>query len=229
MQMRDSKEGRLVPSKVSCCSANIPRWNSLSVKTLQKAPFLNPDPLTDWSGSENIAQVRINDRHCWVLWENGSTINAVPPEFVEASFLGCWSVEWLGWWQDGYKWLCRFILQTLGLCYHKGSGRRSTKLHQGSSGPGHTRFNSIWIPNAGYSWYTDHQLDYKCDQREWNRWVVSFLEWVKNIPLVGMPLSKTSVGNEMTANQAMDLTNLNEAVKVIKKEEMVMDPACLMA
>ena len=84
---RDGKQGRLGPSEVSCHSANIPGPNSLSVKTLQKAPFLNPDPLTHWSGPENIAQVRINDENCWALLDNGSTINVMAPEFVNAHSL----------------------------------------------------------------------------------------------------------------------------------------------
>ena len=54
---------------------------------MQKAPFLNPDLLTCWSGLENIAQVRITEESCWVLLENGFTINAVTPEFVEACSL----------------------------------------------------------------------------------------------------------------------------------------------
>ena len=52
-----------------------------------KAPFLNPDPLTHWSGSENIAQVKINDESSWALLDSGSTINVVTPEFVKVHSL----------------------------------------------------------------------------------------------------------------------------------------------
>ena len=59
----------------------------------QKVPFLNPNPLTQWGGPENIAWVRINGESSWALLDSGSTINAVTPEFVEASSLdiGPWS------------------------------------------------------------------------------------------------------------------------------------------
>ena len=83
----DGKEGRLSPSETTCHSANIPRQHSLSIKTLQKTPFLNPDPLTHWNMPESIAQVRIDNESCWALLDNGSTINAVTPEFVEACSL----------------------------------------------------------------------------------------------------------------------------------------------
>ena len=49
----------------------------------QKAPFLNPDPLTHWSGPEN----RINDESSWALLDSGSTIKAVTPEFIKAHSL----------------------------------------------------------------------------------------------------------------------------------------------
>ena len=53
----------------------------------QKAPFLNPDPLTYWSGPENIAWVKISDEGSWILLDSGSTINAVTPEFIKAHSL----------------------------------------------------------------------------------------------------------------------------------------------
>ena len=53
----------------------------------RKAPFLNPNPLTHWSGPENIAQVKINDEGSEALVDIGSTINTVTPEFVKACSL----------------------------------------------------------------------------------------------------------------------------------------------
>ena len=52
-----------------------------------KAPFLNSDLLTHWSGPEKIAWVRIDDESSWVLLDSSSTSNAVTPEFVEAHSL----------------------------------------------------------------------------------------------------------------------------------------------
>ena len=54
----------------------------------QKAPFLKPDPLTCWSGPENIAWVKIDDEDSWALLNSGSTINTMTPEFVKAHCLG---------------------------------------------------------------------------------------------------------------------------------------------
>ena len=53
------------------------------------------------------------------------------------------------------------------------------------------RFSHLWILSAGYSGHADHQSDLKHGQREWNRWVVGLLEWVEDIPHVGMPSSRT--------------------------------------
>ena len=66
---------------------NIPGRESLNIKTSQKTPFLNPDPLTQWSGLKNIAKVRIDGESSWALLNNGSTINAMTPEFVKAQSL----------------------------------------------------------------------------------------------------------------------------------------------
>ena len=55
----------------------------LKPKTSGKTPFLNPDPLTHWSGPENIAHVKINGGSTWALLDSGSTINSVSPEFIQ--------------------------------------------------------------------------------------------------------------------------------------------------
>ena len=59
----------------------------MSIRTSQKTPFLNPDPFTHWNEPENIALVRVDGEISWVLLDNGSTINALTPEFVKAHFL----------------------------------------------------------------------------------------------------------------------------------------------
>ena len=40
-----------------------------------------------WSGPENIAQVKIDDESSWALFDSCSKINAVTPEFVKACSL----------------------------------------------------------------------------------------------------------------------------------------------
>ena len=57
------------------------------MKMSQKAPFLNPDPLTCRSRPENIVWAKINNEVSWALLDSGSTINVVTPEFVEAHSL----------------------------------------------------------------------------------------------------------------------------------------------
>ena len=56
-------------------------------KNVRKAPFLNPDPLTHWSGPENTAWVKINGEGSWAVLDSGSTINAVTLEFIKAHSL----------------------------------------------------------------------------------------------------------------------------------------------
>ena len=83
----DDKERRPDPSETSRHSPDIPGGGSQSLKMSQKAPFLNPDSLTQWNGPENIAQVKIDGENGWALLDSGSTINAVTPGFTEAHSL----------------------------------------------------------------------------------------------------------------------------------------------
>ena len=53
-----------------------------------KIPFLNPYPLTHWSGSESIAWIKIDGESSWDLLDSGSTIISVTPEFVGVHSLG---------------------------------------------------------------------------------------------------------------------------------------------
>ena len=48
---------------------------------------MNPNPLSPWSGSGNIAKVGINGESSWALLDSGLTINLVTPEFTEAHSL----------------------------------------------------------------------------------------------------------------------------------------------
>ena len=48
---------------------------------------MNPDPLTWWSGPENIAQVRIDGEGSWALLDSGLTISAVMSDFIEVCSL----------------------------------------------------------------------------------------------------------------------------------------------
>ena len=160
----DNKEGSLHPSETSSHSTGIPRWGSQSLKTSQKVPFLNPNPLTWWSGPKNIAQVKIDGQSSWALLDRGSTIIPMTPEFDKACFFGYCSHEKPVWWYPGNKWLQRSILLAPGLCYHKSSGGKSLGLWWRSSGSSHTRLYWLWIPHTDYTGYTYHQLDHQHDQ-----------------------------------------------------------------
>ena len=81
----EGEERRLVLLEVSGCPT--PRMMLPKPKTSRKAPFLNPDPLTHCSGSENIVQLKVNDEASWGLLHSGSTINVVTPEFIKAHSL----------------------------------------------------------------------------------------------------------------------------------------------
>ena len=52
-----------------------------------KIPFLNPNPLNQWSRPENVGWVWIDGENSWALSNSGSTTNAVTPEFVEVCSL----------------------------------------------------------------------------------------------------------------------------------------------
>ena len=80
----DDEEGRSDPSETSSHLTGIPGWGSQGLKISQKIPFMNPNPLTQWSGPENIAQVKIDGQSSWAFLHSGSTINVVTPGFVEA-------------------------------------------------------------------------------------------------------------------------------------------------
>ena len=54
-------EGRPDLFKFGGCPTGYPRQSSPGINMSWKAPFLNPDLLTGWSGPENIAWVKIND------------------------------------------------------------------------------------------------------------------------------------------------------------------------
>ena len=84
---RNDKEGRPHPSETSGHSTNIPRWGFQSLRMSQIFPYLNPNPLTQWSGPKNIARVKIDSESSWALLDSGLTINAMTQGFVEAHSL----------------------------------------------------------------------------------------------------------------------------------------------
>ena len=158
----------------------------------QKVPFLNPNPLNQWSRPKNIAQVQIDGENSWALLDSGSTINVVTPEFVDVCSLDVGPLSDLSDGTLGLNGFQRSILLALGLHYHKGSGGRSLGLWQRSSSPSHTGLYGIQVLSTSYAGYTHHQSDHQHDQGKWNWWVVSFPEWVEDSPIVSLLISRTS-------------------------------------
>ena len=143
------------PQKPSVTQPVSPDEVSLSLKTSRKTPFLKPYPLTDWSGPENMAQVKIDGESSWALLDNGSTINSLTLEFIWVHSLNIGPLSVLSDSTLGINGLEGYNL-TFGLCYHKGSGGRSQRLWW-SSGPSQTRFYHLCILSTSCSGYPYHQ------------------------------------------------------------------------
>ena len=180
----------------------------MSIRTSQKIPFLNPDPLTCWCGTENIAHIRINDESCWALLYNGSMVNAVTPE-LQSSLLWCQCIE-----RPECGWLWETICLTLGLHYHKGSGGRGVALVWRSSGPGHSRSNWLWLLGAvildtpAINWIINVIKENKIDKLSLS------LNGSRISHLLAGHWAELSIESKTAANCTRDPTNLNEAVKM---------------
>ena len=57
--------------------------------------MLIPNPLTQWSGPENIAQVKIDGESSWALLDSSLSITAVTPEFIEVHSLDIGPLSYL--------------------------------------------------------------------------------------------------------------------------------------
>ena len=52
-----------------------------------QTPFLNPDPLQQWYGIENVAKLKINGESCMALLDNGAQVNTIMPRYVNEQSL----------------------------------------------------------------------------------------------------------------------------------------------
>ena len=149
------------------------------------------------------------------LVDNGCMVNAVTPEFVKAHSLdagpfidlvdsGTVSV-------NSFGGLCS---QPLGYVIIKGSGGRGMKGYDEDQValviPDTTE---VWLLSASYFRHTDYKPNYKHGIKESKIDELSVsLEWVKNIILVGLGLTKAlHVKRERAMNQTRDLTDVNES------------------
>ena len=190
-------------------------------KDVSESPFLNPDPPTCWSGPENIAWARIDDEGSWLLLDGGSTINAVTPKFIEAHSL---DVSPLG----------NLVNDMLGI--NGFGGLFSWPLG----------YVIIWIQVEGIWGYDEDQVALVIpDSNAFGFWVpvtlgTPIINWIINVikeskidellaSLNGSKIScllachwaELSVRSEAAAmTQTMDPTDLNEAVRMMKTEEI---------
>ena len=142
------------------------------------------------------------------------------PQSLLKLTLGHWSVEQPGWWYFECEWLWQTISLTLGICFYKGFKWKGCGLWWRSSGPGHSRSNWLWFLGASHfglpplNWIINVIKESKIDE-----FSIS-LNRLRISHLLACHWAELSIKSETAANQTMDLTNLNEAVKLIKKEEI---------
>ena len=216
-----TKEGKLDPSETSSCSTGIPRWGSQSLKTSQKVPFLNPDPLNQWSRPESIARVQIDGEDSWALLDSGSTINAVTPEFVDVCSLDVGPLSDLS---DGtlgingfsgrvFSWPLGYIIIRVQVEGVWGYNKDQVALVI----PDSTGFGSQVPVTLGTP--TINQIINVIKESEINELLVS-LNGSRIAQLLACWWAELLIQKEMVTNQAVDPTDLNEVVKTTKKEEV---------
>ena len=199
---------------------NIPGWESLSLKTSQKTPLLNPDPLTHWSGPKNIAQVRINSKTSWALLDNGSPINAVTQESVEACSLDVHLLSDLVNGMMGINSFGGFFSQPLGYNIIRVQVEGVLGYNKDQVAlviPDSTNFGSWVLVTLGtltISWIINMFKENEIDE------LSASLNGLRISHLLACHGAELSIRSEMAANQTMCLTDLNKPVKMIKKEEI---------
>ena len=95
----------------------------------------------------------------------------------------------------------------------------SVVLWQRLSGPGCSRSNWLWFPGASHFGYTDYQPNYENEESEIDELSI-LLNGLRISHLLTCHQAELSIESETAVNHTMDLTNLNEASKMTKKEEI---------
>ena len=183
-----TKKGAWAPQKPSAAQPVFPDEASQAFKHL--VSFLLEPRSTyslGWTWEHSLGQ----NWHWELLGPPGQQLylQFINPGIHPGLFFGCWSFEWPIRQYPGYNWFWQSIHLTFGLYYHKGSGGRSQRLWQISSGPSHTRFYHLWVLTTSYSGYpTINRIISVIKESEI---VVSFFEWIEDSPGVGMSSSRT--------------------------------------
>ena len=187
----------------------------LEHKMSRKAPFLNPDPLTHWNGSENIALVKINDEGSTALLDSGSTL-----EFVKAHSL---DVGYLSNLVDGtlkingfeglFSWPLVYVIIRVQVEGVKGYNEDKVALVVWDL----TAFGSRFLVNLGTP--IINQIMNIIKESEIEELSVS-LNGSRISHLLAGCQAELSLKNDTTTSQVPDPTDLNEAVKMMKWEEI---------
>ena len=141
------------------------------------------------------------------------------PKICQGLFFGCQSFEQPSHRHAGYKWFWRIILLILGLCY-KGSGGRGQGYDKEPVAlvvPDSTAFRSqvpVTLDTPTINWIINVIKDNEIDE------LLASLNGLRMSCLLACCPAELSVRSEAASNQTMDLTYLNEAVKMTKKEEI---------
>ena len=177
----------------------------LEYDDIMEDSLLEPRP-THWSWPENIAQVRINDESCWALLDNGSMVNAVTPEFVKAH---CLDVGLLS----------NLVNSNLSGYVIIGAQGEGVQAHDEVALviPHPTDFGAQVLVILGT--LTINQIINMIKESEIDELSIS-LNGSKISYLLACHWEKCSIKRETGMNWTRELTDLNEAVKMTKKEEI---------
>ena len=219
MPKRGQWRREVEPSETSSYSTDIHRHGSQSLKTSQKVPFLNPDPLTQWSRPNNIARVKIDGESSWALLDSGLTIKAVTPGFVEACSLDIGLLSDL---MDGmgingfggvFSWPLGYIIRRVQVEGVWGYDEDEVALFV----PDSTIFGSQVLVTLGTP--TINGIINVIKESEINELSTS-LNGSRMAQLLACRWAELSIKEEATTQQTVEQTNLKEIVKMTKREEV---------
>ena len=215
-----AKKGGWAPQKPAVTQQHIPRRDTPNKKTSWKTSFLNPDPLTHWSGPENTVHFRINSDNSCVLLDNVSTINAVTPDFIktwslDVSLLSDLVDHTIG--INGFGGLFSQPLSYIIIRVQLEGVRRYNEDQVALVIPDSTAFGS-WVP-ATLGTPTINWIINEIKESEKDKLLASLNGSIVS-HLLACHWAELLIRSGIAANQTMGPTDLNEAVKMIKIEEI---------
>ena len=186
----------------------------------QKDPFLNLDPLTWWSGPENIVWVKIDGERSWALLDHGSTINAVTPDFIETHSLDIGplgdladAILGINDFGGAFSWHLDYIIIRVQVEGVWGYDKNQVALVI----PDSTIFGSQVLVTLGTP--TINLITNVIKENEINQFLASLNE-SRMAQLLACQQAELLIQGEAAAHQTVEPTDLKEAVKMTKKEEI---------